>query len=338
MLVRKLRLWSGLVVAVFVVLHLSNHVVGTVSLDAAEAVRRTIGVVYRNPLGQVLLYGGLATHVLLSIWSLYRRSHLRMPAWEAVQILVGLAIPVLLAQHVVGTRGFALLTGVEARYANVIAVIWTGGLWVVLKQTALVVIVWGHLIVGLHFCLRVKAWYPRVALWLYPLTLLLPALALLGFYRMGFEVSELTRQPDWLQQVFSRHKAALENPAAWVSSTADGILLGLFVLLVSVFAARVVRRLWRNRYGTFRLAYGDARVVRGRVGDTVLEISRAAGIPHASVCGGRGRCTTCRILVREGGELLHLVGRSESHNKIIGAALLVLENSVDAFLGRAEYT
>src|SRR6202030_2834805 len=29
----------------------------------------------------------------------------------------------------------------------------------------------------------------------------------------------------------------------------------------------------------------------------VLEASRMGGIPHASVCGGRGRCSTCRIKV-----------------------------------------
>ena len=29
-------------------------------------------------------------------------------------------------------------------------------------------------------------------------------------------------------------------------------------------------------------------------GMSVLEASRAAGIPHASLCGGRGRCSTCR--------------------------------------------
>jgi adenylate cyclase len=29
----------------------------------------------------------------------------------------------------------------------------------------------------------------------------------------------------------------------------------------------------------------------------VLEMSRIGGIPHASVCGGRGRCSTCRVRV-----------------------------------------
>ena len=35
-------------------------------------------------------------------------------------------------------------------------------------------------------------------------------------------------------------------------------------------------------------------------GATVLETLRAHGIPHASVCGGRARCTTCRVLVTKG--------------------------------------
>src|SRR5690606_38718804 len=35
-------------------------------------------------------------------------------------------------------------------------------------------------------------------------------------------------------------------------------------------------------------------------GMSVLDASRTAGIPHASVCGGRGRCSTCRVRVGDG--------------------------------------
>ncbi|MEO1265892.1 MAG: adenylate/guanylate cyclase domain-containing protein, partial [Pseudomonadota bacterium] len=35
-------------------------------------------------------------------------------------------------------------------------------------------------------------------------------------------------------------------------------------------------------------------------GSTLLEGSRNGGIPHPSLCGGRGRCSTCRVLVTEG--------------------------------------
>jgi adenylate cyclase len=35
---------------------------------------------------------------------------------------------------------------------------------------------------------------------------------------------------------------------------------------------------------------------------SVLEASRTRGIPHAAVCGGRGRCSTCRVRVGKGAE------------------------------------
>jgi adenylate cyclase len=64
--------------------------------------------------------------------------------------------------------------------------------------------------------------------------------------------------------------------------------------------ARLVRRAWRRRHGLVRIGYPDGRVVEVTPGTTVLEASRLAGIPHASVCGGRGRCSTCRVGTRGG--------------------------------------
>lgn len=46
--------------------------------------------------------------------------------------------------------------------------------------------------------------------------------------------------------------------------------------------------------------YGDDRRVEVPAGSTVLRASLGAGVPHARACGGRGRCTTCRIRVEEG--------------------------------------
>ncbi len=39
---------------------------------------------------------------------------------------------------------------------------------------------------------------------------------------------------------------------------------------------------------------------RAASGPPLLEASRQAGIPHASVCGGRGRCSTCRVHIADG--------------------------------------
>jgi ferredoxin len=51
---------------------------------------------------------------------------------------------------------------------------------------------------------------------------------------------------------------------------------------------------------TMRVTYIDGRIVDVVPGRTLLEISRSAGIAHASVCGGKGRCSTCRVRIEKG--------------------------------------
>jgi adenylate cyclase len=64
-----------------------------------------------------------------------------------------------------------------------------------------------------------------------------------------------------------------------------------------------------------KLSYPGGRMVTFPPGMTVLEASRCAGIPHASVCGGRGRCSTCRIRVSAGGE--HLPGPTAEETRVL---------------------
>ena len=52
-----------------------------------------------------------------------------------------------------------------------------------------------------------------------------------------------------------------------------------------------------RRGGMINLSYGNGRTVRVPKGLSVLEASLRNNVPHASVCGGRARCSTCRIRV-----------------------------------------
>jgi adenylate cyclase len=54
----------------------------------------------------------------------------------------------------------------------------------------------------------------------------------------------------------------------------------------------------------FPVKFKGEKVVPVEAGQTVLQASLAAGIPHYHACGGKGQCTTCRILVLEGQEQL----------------------------------
>jgi len=48
----------------------------------------------------------------------------------------------------------------------------------------------------------------------------------------------------------------------------------------------------------------DQRTLEIEEGESILTASRRAGIPHAHVCGGNGKCSTCRVLVLEGARAL----------------------------------
>ncbi len=61
--------------------------------------------------------------------------------------------------------------------------------------------------------------------------------------------------------------------------------------------ARGVRALRERRRGMIALSYGNGKTVRVPKGLSVLEASLRHNVPHASVCGGRARCSTCRIRI-----------------------------------------
>jgi adenylate cyclase len=78
-----------------------------------------------------------------------------------------------------------------------------------------------------------------------------------------------------------------------------------------VLAARGVRWMAERSRGVVRISYPGGRSISVPIGYPVLEASRSARIPHASICGGRGRCTTCRVRVLRGVESLPPVGHCE---------------------------
>jgi adenylate cyclase len=107
--------------------------------------------------------------------------------------------------------------------------------------------------------------------------------------------------PDWTRHAF----ADIVLPSPEARQALEAIIHALtrfFVgVVVAVLLARLARRAWQRRHGLVRIGYPDGRLVEVTPGTSVLEASRIAGIPHAHVCGGRGRCSTCRVRVR--GEL-----------------------------------
>ena len=303
LLVHRLRLATGLVMFSYVLTHLLNHGLGVLSLGAMLAVEDGFVALWQFPPMTVLLATSALIHLSLALWSLYRRRQLRMPRWEAAQILFGLLIPPVLVDHVIGTRIAQLLYGVKDDYTYVVYSFATNPPRAAL-QALLLLVAWTHGCIGLNYWLRLKRWYRAHQPEALALALLVPVLALIGFYEAIREVAFLAESPAWLRRAIRGMNLPDASGVEHLLMLRDRIWMLLGALLALTLAARVVRQLAERRRGRVRLAYPGGRLVSVTPGMTVLEASRFAGIPHASVCGGRGRCSTCRVRVGTGAERL----------------------------------
>jgi len=306
--VRVVRLGTGLILLAYLITHFLNHALGIVSLAAMESGRVWFLLLWRQPVATGALYGALVTHALLGLWALYRRRTLRMPAWEATQLVLGLTIPPLLVAHVVGNRLAHELYGIDDSYARVLLVFWVASPWRGAFQTLLVLIAWIHGCMGIHFWLRFRPWYPRAAVWLVGIAVAIPVLALAGFIQGGIEVAELARTPGWTSMIRPRDTPATR---AMLADVSDSIVGTYGALLALTLAVRGGRAAYLRRWRSVTLTYPGGRVVTVPIGFSVLEASRYAGLPHASVCGGRGRCSTCRVRVSHGLETLPPASEAE---------------------------
>src|ERR1700719_1234945 len=293
---RRLRLFSGLVMLAYVKIHLLNHAVGLISLEAMENVLWYIFRIWTNRPAQLLLYSSFLVHYALALYALWQRRTLRLSLSELSQIVLGFAIPLLLVRHVVVTRISDSFFHTDVGYYAYL-------LWVYFVrspdqgfvQMLVLVVAWGHAMIGLHFWLRVRPWYARLQSVALAGAVLVPVLSLLGAIEAGRQVAALAADPNWINE-----RITLPSPDTQRTLEAITDLLSCFFfgMVGAVLLARVARRIWQRRHGLVRIGYPDGRIVEVTPGTSVLEASRLAGIPHASVCGGRGRCSTCRIRVR----------------------------------------
>src|SRR4051794_27352702 len=294
---RSLRLASGLVLFTYITAHLVNHALGLVSLKTAEAALEFAVEVWSSPLGTVLLYGAFAIHFVLALWSVYERRTFRLPPLELLRIALGFTLPIMLIGHAANTRLAWELFGMPSDYARVVATLWftdTQGM-----QLGVMAPGWVHGCLGLHFLLNRRPLYRKLRYVLIAFALLIPVFSGLGFIAMARELSASTAATaavtDYLGPEHAAERLAL---AQW----RNGLLLGYFGLIGAIFVARGVRNaLERGRRPLVTISY-PARAVRVPRGWSVLEASRSFHLPHASMCGGRARCSTCRVRVTSGQE------------------------------------
>jgi adenylate cyclase len=296
----RLRLVSALVMLAFVICHLTAHAVLLISFEDAEATLKVLMYPWQTWLGTAILLSAFLVHYSNALWSIYIRRSLRLTRWEWAQLTLGLCIPVLLMTHVMSTRIAASAFDVTSYYNTVFIAQWLNHPWLGAVQMLAVITVWIHACIGIHYWLRTKRWYPDWRPLFFGFGLLLPALALAGYVTGGNQVLRQAKaDPDFAKSSLEDSNLTDETAAAIerIVHIGWGTAIGLVLL---AFAGRGLRNWHYRRRKPPMLTHPNGRHVPILPGATVLETLRENGIAHASVCGGRARCTTCRILVTNG--------------------------------------
>jgi adenylate cyclase len=293
---RQVRLVTGIILFAYVVSHFINHALGNISLDALEA-----GVVIHTLFWQflpvtIVFYAACIVHTGLGIWALYERRQFRWRAIEPLQLALGLSIPMLIVSHIIGIRLGQTLYGHEKMYPQVLFLYWIWAPWRIWMMLLVMTVAWVHGCIGLYFWLRMRPFFKRAAPYLLAAAVLIPTLSMLGFYQSGRMVKEIDSN-EWRAETQSPQQIGTRAEAQTLERITDIFLLGYFGLIGIALAARGARAINERRRGMINLSYGNGRIVRVPRGLSVLEASLRYNVPHASVCGGRARCSTCRIRI-----------------------------------------
>ena len=120
-----------------------------------------------------------------------------------------------------------------------------------------------------------------------PFWMLLPAIVVVA----------LAADPAWRAQFLAPNQVGTADANARLVM-ARWIIWAVFLAMVSlVLGARWLRGARERQRGLVRISYVDGRTISVPQGLSVLDASKLYRVPHQNVCGGRGRCTTCRIRV-----------------------------------------
>jgi adenylate cyclase len=288
---RSLRLWAGIVLMVFVTTHLVNHALGLFGVAFMTEVQEWRVAAWRSAPGTVLLLGALLVHVGLTLKRTISRRSWRMPKLEWLQIAMGLVIPVMLLQHVVSTRVLATFAGVHDPYINILRYVWPEN---VLWQTMTLLLVWIHGCIGMYFVFKPRAWFQRLHTVFMVVAVVVPLLSLAGMVSAGREAAKLSDPPEnWNTAQLAVYENAMTN-GRW-------LVYGTLGLALAALLARMAQLRFRPSVAVRITGHG---AIKSPVGLTLLEMSRRNQIPHPSVCGGKGRCASCRVLVLNGMETL----------------------------------
>ncbi len=305
-IIRRLRALSGIILFIYAITHLINHSLNVYSIELADFVREHYWQpIWKNSLGTFLLYGSLIVHIPIGFYSIASKKSFRLTAREWVQLTFPVLALLLLLQHILGgyilNRMFESNFGYQALFSSILSEPAEATIGTILF-TLMVIFIWTHGVIGINQLLKFNFQnYDKFKLGLNVIYYAVPSLALAGLWAGLKEQSLLAQfkaiqgEEGFLMTVLGKIIPAEAFPYLL---PIEPLVMNNYPLVVLALIILTTMNVLRSKYiGNIKISYPEGREVTVAKGTSILEASRLAKIPHQSVCGGKARCTTCRVRV-----------------------------------------
>ncbi|TGN18756.1 adenylate/guanylate cyclase domain-containing protein [Leptospira idonii] len=293
----RIRLASGLVLFFYSFTHLLNHSFGIVSLESLEQGRSVFLFLWRNPFSHSLLILSFLAHLCFAILPLLVKKTWKMSAGEILQISFGFLIPQVLIGHIFATIGMSGFLGIKDSYTYLMLVF---GPWVIATDIFLLVLVWVHGCLGIYYWIRYQSWFVKYSNLILVFAVLFPFCAVMGIISAEKEVNLIFADPVLYSEYLSSLPLPPEEIKAYSMALGTNATVGLNLLLGVLFLVRFILLKSYKKNKTIKVSYPGGVISIISPGTTILEASKLGKVAHANVCGGRGRCSTCRVHVESG--------------------------------------
>lgn len=305
--------YTGWILFTYAITHLLNHSVGIFGLEPLEKGRLIFVGFWRFGVLEWLVISSALLHFLMVLHKLFFKKTFRgLHRAEWIQIILGFLIAVTLTHHIMETKIASELFDVTDSYTYYLYWSPAYAIWIFIFT---LIIIWWHGTIGIRYFIQQKDWYPKWSNWLTGLAVGLPILAIAGVINAQQEVNRLSQDQSWSRMLELQSNPQGVNLYEWEESWTY-TFTGLYLLSIMVFfAARKVIWYLNKRHRGIDVKYLEGTVVKMMPGASLLEASLQARIPHAHVCGGRGRCSTCRVEIITGME--HLPPPSPAESELL---------------------
>ena len=306
-IIRQLRIYTGSLLFFYALTHLLNHSVNVVSIETADFVRENyFHLIWKNPVAYFLLYASLAIHIILGFYSILTKKSFKITGREWIQILFPVLALLVLLQHIAG--GFLLTRfEVDIKYSLLYALLSSDPNELVAGAvlfSLMVIFIWVHGVIGIHGLLKFNfKSYQRYMFgfkfiyWFVPIGAVLGFIAGLRETSVLATIENLKGNENFIMSFFG---AIPQEAFAYIAPVEPLVMNNYPVFVLAVLFLCILNVVRARYFGRVKISYPGGNEFSVPRGTTILEASRLAGIPHVSVCGGKGRCTTCRVKLVSG--------------------------------------